>query len=149
MMPPLRTPGPRRGFVVQATHAADPQGKQRRLPIRSIHEASQKARLHCPRCCARAPRPARDRGPRLFILEPSIVIRATKLSLCLTALAFATAATLPPAPPAGRANTSGLRQGETYDSFLVRFAPDSTEHRSAAARQALLDAAGRGLDRKS
>jgi subtilisin family serine protease len=71
------------------------------------------------------------------------VIGSIQRSLCLLALVFALSLSFAAAALAGQANTSALRAGQTYDRFIVRFGADTPEFRSAAARQALLDVAGR------
>jgi len=66
-------------------------------------------------------------------------------SLRLKSLAAATALALAaPAAFAGQMNASALKDGETYDRFIVRFNKDAPERGNAGARQQLLDAVGRG-----
>ena len=66
-------------------------------------------------------------------------------SLRLKSLAAATALALAaPAAFAGQLNASALKDGETYDRFIVSFSKDAPERDNANARQQLLDAVGRG-----
>jgi subtilisin family serine protease len=75
-------------------------------------------------------------GEIVFMFDSSI--RLLRL-IALAILAFATSGPV----LAGSVDTSALRNGQTYDRFLVRFHSDTPEKNNAAARQQALDDAGR------
>ena len=70
--------------------------------------------------------------------------RRSKRALCLSAFALVLSLGGATAAFAGTANTSALHTGGKYDRFIVTFAKGSTESRSHAARQSVLDTVGNG-----
>ena len=69
------------------------------------------------------------------------MIRSSRRSLGLAAALLSLCAT--DAALAGQASTSGLRDGGTYDQFIVRFGKGTPEHRDASSRQRVFDTIGR------